>query len=80
MKIILDILILALFLFSKLHPYQGKLDVKYQRIFSFFKSIYDPILNFLRKLIKPFQVGNGISVDMAQVVLLIILIFILNIL
>jgi len=80
MKIILGILIISFFLYTKLIPYEGKLDVKYKRIFSFFKSIYEPILNFIRRFIKPFQVGNGISVDMAQVVLLVILIFILNIL
>lgn len=78
MKIILGILIISFFLYTKLIPYEGKLDVKYKRIFSFFKSIYELLLNFLRKFIKPFQVGNGISVDMAQVVFLLILLIISN--
>jgi hypothetical protein len=80
LKFILIVLIVGLFLYSKLLPYKDKLDLKYQRIFNFFNSIYQPILSFLKGLIKPLKVGNGISVDMAQVVLLVILIFILNIL
>lgn len=78
MKIIIDVLILALFLYSKLLPYQGKLDLKYQRIFNFFAVIFKPILNFTKKYIKPFQVGSGLSIDMAQTVLLLMLLLISN--
>lgn len=78
LKLILVILIIGLFLYSKLLPHKDKLDLKYLRIFNFFNSIYQPLLNFFRRLIKPFQVGNGISVDMAQVVFLLILLIISN--
>lgn len=79
-KLILVILIIGLFLYSKLLPYKDKLDLKYRRIFNFFNSLYQPILSFLKGLIKPFKVGNGISVDMSQVVFLLILLIIFNLL
>jgi uncharacterized protein YggT (Ycf19 family) len=74
LKFILFILIIGLFLYSKLLPHKDKLDLKYQRIFNFFNSIYQPLLNFLRRFIKPFQVGFGLSIDTASLVLMIILI------
>ena len=79
MPVLLSILIVGLFLYSKLLPYKDKLNPQYKKIFDFFNSIFSPIFNFLKNLIKPFQVGIGLSVDMSQIVLLIILLLILNI-
>ena len=62
-----------MFLYSKLTPYMDRLDVKYKKAFNFFQTFFKPILEFLRIIFKPFQVGNGLSIDMAQLVLLIIL-------
>jgi hypothetical protein len=76
--IILNILIIGLFLYSKLLPYKDKLNPQFKKIFDFFNSIFSPIFNFLKNMIKPFQVGNGLFVDMTQVVLLIIFLFLLN--
>jgi uncharacterized protein YggT (Ycf19 family) len=78
MPILLSILIVGLFLYSKLLPYKDKLNPQYKKIFDFFNSIFLPIFNFLKKLIKPFQVGIGLSVDMSQIVLLIIFLLLLN--
>ncbi|MBS7231678.1 YggT family protein [Flavobacterium psychroterrae] len=77
-KIFIQILIIGLFLYSKLLPYKDKLNPKYRNIFDFFNSIFSPILNFLKKMIKPFQVGVGLAVDMTQIVLLIIFLMLLN--
>ena len=76
--IIISILIIGLFLYSKLLPYQDKLNPQYKKIFNFFNSIFLPILNFLKNIIKPFQVGTGLSVDMSQILLLIIFLTLLN--
>ena len=76
--IFINILIVGLFLYSKLLPHKDKLNLQYKRIFEFFNSIYSLVFNFLKKRIKPFQVGVGLSVDMTQIVLLIIFLIFLN--
>ncbi|QDW21192.1 hypothetical protein B0M43_0014080 [Flavobacterium sp. KBS0721] len=77
-KIFIQILIVGLFLYSKLLPYKDKLNTQYRGIFDFFNSIFSPILNFLKTMIKPFQVGVGLAVDMTQIILLIIFLMLLN--
>ena len=76
--ILINILIVGLFLYSKLLPYKDKLNPQYRKIFDFFNSIFSPIFNFLKNIVKPFQVGLGLSVDMSQIVLLIIFLMLLN--
>jgi hypothetical protein len=73
LKLIFCTLIIALFLYSKLLPHKDKLDLKYKKIFGFFQRFFEPILNFFIKIIKPVQVGSGLSVDVSQIVLLVIL-------
>lgn len=77
-KIFIYILIIGLFLYSKLLPYKDKLNGQYKGIFGFFNSIFSPIFNFLKTFIKPFQVGIGLSVDMTQIVLLVLLLTLAN--
>ncbi|WP_281235104.1 YggT family protein [Flavobacterium gelatinilyticum] len=77
-KIFLNILIVGLFLYSKLLPYKDKLHPQYKSIFDFFNTIFSPIFNFLKTFIKPFQVGAGLAVDMSQIVLLIIFLMLLK--
>jgi uncharacterized protein YggT (Ycf19 family) len=76
--ILLNVLVVGLFLYSKLLPYKDKLNNRYKGIFNFFNSIFTPILNFMRKLIKPFQVGQGLFVDLTQIVLLVIILLLLS--
>jgi hypothetical protein len=76
--ILISILIIGLFLYSKLFPFKDKLNPKYKKIFDFFNSLFSPIFNFLKIRIKPFQVGLGLSIDMSQIVLLIIFLMLLN--
>ena len=75
LRIFIYVLVVGLFLYSKLLPYKDKLNNQYKGIFNFFNTIFSPILNFLKKYIKPFQVGQGLSVDMTQIVLLVLLLF-----
>jgi uncharacterized protein YggT (Ycf19 family) len=76
--LILNVLIVGLFLYVKLLPYKDKLKTQHKSVFDFFNSVFTPILNFLRKFIKPFQVGQGLSVDLTHIILLILLLIFLN--
>jgi uncharacterized protein YggT (Ycf19 family) len=78
--IAINVLIIALFIYSKLTPYKNRLSSRYVGIFAFFDKIFSPLLNLLRQFAKPAQAGNGIAVDMSQIVLLIILLFLLRLL
>ena len=75
---IANILIIGLFLYSKLLPHKDKLNNQYKGLFNFFNSVFAPILNLLKRFIKPFQVGQGLSVDMTQIILLIVFLIIAN--
>lgn len=74
----LNMLIVGLFLYSKLSPHKDRLTGKYLRIFNFFDSIFKPILAMLRPLAPPAQVGTGLAVDMSQIVLIILLLIVLK--
>lgn len=78
LPIVLNVFIIGLFLYSKLLPYKDKLNNQYKGIFNFFNSVFTPVLNFLQKFVKPFQVGQGLSVDLTQIILLILFLIFLN--
>lgn len=77
-NLILNILIVGLFVYSKLLPYKDKLDTHYRGAFDFLNSLFTPVFNLLKKVVKPFRVGQGLSVDMTQVILLIVFLLIIN--
>lgn len=77
LKLIVLVLVLGLFLHSKLAPYKDKLDVKYRKGYNFFNSIFKPLLSFLNNFFKPLNVGTGLFVDMTQIVLLLIMLTVL---
>ncbi len=76
--IFLNMLVVGLFLYSKLLPYKDKLNPKYRKTFSFFDRFFDPFFSIVKSSVKPFQVGYGLFVDMPQIILLIILLFLIN--
>lgn len=76
--ILINVLIVGLFLYSKLTPNKNRLTDKYLKTFNFFEGIFNPLLNFLKKIAKPAQVGNGIAVDMSQIILLLLLLLTLK--
>ena len=78
LRLVLSVLIIGLFLYSKLLPYKDKLNGQYKGIFNFFNSVFSPFLNGLKSFIKPFQVGPGLLVDLTQIVLLVILLIVNN--
>jgi hypothetical protein len=77
--IFINVIIVGLFLYSKLLPYKVKLTGFYLRLFNFFESILNPLLMLLRKIVKPVQVGNGLAVDMSQIILLVLFLLTLKI-
>lgn len=72
LKLFVNVLIVGLFLYSKLLLYKDKLKDPFKGIFAFFNSLFAPLMEGLKKLVKPFEVGQGLSVDMSQIILLII--------
>jgi len=71
--IFVNVLIVGLFLYSKLTPYKDRLTGNYLKTFNFFDAIFNPILAIFRPMARPAQVGNGIAVDISQIILLILL-------
>ncbi len=71
--IFVNVLVVGLFLYSKLTPYKDRLTGNYLKTFNFFDKIFNPILAIFRPMARPAQVGNGIAVDMSQIILLVIL-------
>lgn len=78
LPLIANIFIIGLFLYSKLLPHKDKLNQKYKGVFNFFQRIFSPVLNFLGRFFKPAQVGTGLSIDMTQLILFILLLLIVN--
>ncbi|MDR1055208.1 MAG: YggT family protein [Prevotellaceae bacterium] len=76
-NIIILLAIIALFVYSKLTPHKDRLSSQYRKIFDICDKIFNPVLNFFRKIAKPLQVGSGIAVDMSQIILLMLLLLIL---
>ncbi len=78
--IFINILVVGLFLYSKLLPYKDQLNKQNRDIFNFFYSIFHFLLNFLKSIFKPYEVGSGLSIDVTQIVLLVLLLILLNVL
>jgi hypothetical protein len=70
--IFINVLIIGLFYYSKLVIHKQRLTGIYLRVFNFFEGLFNPLLGILRKIVKPAQVGTGISVDMSQIILLLL--------
>ncbi|MCU0432675.1 MAG: YggT family protein [Bacteroidia bacterium] len=77
--LVVQFLIIGLFLYSKLYPYKNRMAPQILKRFQFLEKILEPILRLLRKAFKPAQVGQGLAIDTAQFVLLILLLFLLSI-
>ncbi|HZK95917.1 MAG TPA: hypothetical protein VFC67_17080 [Prolixibacteraceae bacterium] len=76
--IFVNVLIVGLFLYSKLTPHKDRLTGNFLKTFNFFDKIFHPILGIFRPMARPAQVGNGIAVDMSQIILLVILLVLIK--
>lgn len=79
-KALVCITLVGLFIYTKLLPHKNLLNPSYRKIFNFFYSIFNPLLRLLRKGIKPAQLGPGLALDMAQLVLFLVLLLVLIVL
>ena len=70
-------MVLFLFVYGKLNAYETHISPKYSKLYNVIKSIYKPVLKFLGPFFKPFKVGEGVFLDMTQIMVLIILLLIL---
>ncbi len=75
---ILIILVIGFFLYIKLIPFKDKLDDKHLRIFNIFEKLFQPMLLFFKSNIKPYKVGEGIALDLGQVIVILILLLFIN--
>mgnify|MGYP000197474297 CR=1 FL=1 len=73
LKIFIFILILSLFIYSKVNSYESQISVKYKKVYSIIKSVLKPILDVLNSIFKPYQIGNNLYIDTSQIILLILL-------
>lgn len=78
LSLVSSILIIGLFLYFKILPYHKRLANRYQGIYRFLEKIFKPVLNILSSFIKPLQIGQGLSIDLAQLALLILLLITIN--
>lgn len=76
--VLLNLLILGMFYYSKLSPHKDKLQGNYKRLYDFFDRLLTPPLQLLRKFVSPTQVGVGILIDMSQFILLALLLILLK--
>lgn len=76
LAIIVDLLIVGLFLYSKLMPYKARLGSQFLGVINLLERIFEPILGLLRRFIKPSIVGAGLALDMSQIILLLLFLII----
>ncbi len=77
LKYIAIALFLALFIYSKIKPIEDKLFPENKKKFGYIKQAIEPALEWLNKYIKPYEIGQGYSISLAQFVLAAILILII---
>jgi len=63
-KLIIGMLALSLFLYKQIKPHRNILFPKYKKWFSYIESVYDNLLTLIK--IKPFKIGNSLSLDIAS--------------
>jgi hypothetical protein len=79
-KILLDIILIVLIIYSKVSPYRDLLSIDNKNRFQFLEKIISPIFAKLNILVKPVQIGNGIYLDRSHILLMIFLILIITLL
>lgn len=67
--IIVLLLIFGLFVYSKLRPHKDKLNEQNANYYNFLDKVYTPVLKVFGQS-KPHQVGEGLALDMSQILLL----------
>lgn len=76
-SILICILIIGLFLYTRLTPYKARLSGKVLTLYELFYKIFYPIESFIKSKFTPLRIGNGISIDLSQLLILIVLLAVL---
>ena len=78
-KLLIAVILVAYFVYTKLKPYASKLDPKYKSKFDQVQGIFDGVTNLFNSIPK-WQVGPGLIMDPSQIIVMSILALILCIL
>lgn len=77
-KIALTILLVLLIFYMKVLPYKDQLNKDFKPIFRVADVCFSDVLKFLNKRIPNLVIGDGISIDSSQLMLLLALVVLLN--
>ena len=80
LKMLLDAILIALIIYSKVSPYRDQLSNENRNRYQFVDKVISPIAVKISTYIKPTPIGNGMSLDLSHIILMMILIFLITIL
>ncbi len=65
------------FLYTKIKPVKNNLTPNLKKIYELIELFFDKVLFFMGKYIKPISIGTNLSIDISQIVLLIVLLILI---
>lgn len=76
LMLLVDAALIGMYVYAKLAPHKDKLDAKHRRWYDTADSIFGGLSRSIGKSMKPYKVGEGIFLDMGQLVLFCIIVFV----
>jgi hypothetical protein len=76
-RFILALVVLGLFLYTKVKPVKNSLTPNLKKAYSIIEIFFDKVFNFMGQIIKPVAIGTNVSIDISQIIILIILLILL---
>ena len=76
-RFLLALVILCLFLYTKIKPVKNNLNPSLKKAYLYIEVFFDKLFNFMGKIIKPVVIGANVSIDISQIIILIILLILL---
>lgn len=67
--VLVDIMLVALFLYARLLPHKDKLDAKHKRYFDMADKLFGWVLKSMEGSLKPYKVGEDLAINISQVAL-----------
>lgn len=80
LKILLDVILITLVVYAKVSPFRDQLSSENKNRYQFVDKIISPLSMRINNLIKPMAIGNGISLDLSHIVLIVILLILITLL
>lgn len=72
-KAVLVLSMVGMYLYAKLSPHKDRLDPKHRKWYDTADSLFGGLSRAIGKGMKPYKVGEGIFLDMGQLVLFLII-------